>query len=216
MRWALLGLTALVVLAIGMVVLQGGVGGPEPHLVAPAGTSAPADGSAFVIRPAPAPTAGQPAVDPTKPDLDSVMQRLRAGTGQPAADATPTGTTPTGTAQVVINPPATVPTTPAAPAPGLSQPTPAVVVPDSAPRWTSVSGQGTRWRLTRGPGPMTLSIDLGNGQVADVHVQPAFANLDSAAMNTRVDYLKQTILQSFSPRSASYSFGRDGSISLEP
>ena len=62
----------------------------------------------------------------------------------------------------------------------------------------------------------TVSIDLGNGQVADVHVQPAFGNLDPASVNVRVDYLHDTILQSFSHESATYTFARDGSISLEP
>ncbi len=61
----------------------------------------------------------------------------------------------------------------------------------------------------------TVSIDLGNGQVADVHVLPAFANLDPASMNVRVDYLRQTILQNFSTQSRSYSFARDGSVSVD-
>jgi hypothetical protein len=61
----------------------------------------------------------------------------------------------------------------------------------------------------------TVSIDLGGGQVADVHVLPAFANLDPASINVRVDYLRDTILQSFSSQSASYSFARDGSVALE-
>ena len=60
----------------------------------------------------------------------------------------------------------------------------------------------------------TIAIDLGGGRVAEVHVLPAFANLDSAGVNQRVDYLKQTILQNFPPESASYTFARDGSVSV--
>ena len=60
----------------------------------------------------------------------------------------------------------------------------------------------------------SIAIDLGGGRVADVHVAPAFANLDVAAANQRVDYLKHTILQNFPPESASYTFSRDGSVSL--
>ncbi len=78
-----------------------------------------------------------------------------------------------------------------------------------------MTGQGTRWRMARTGSGYTISIDLGGGQVADVHVLPAFANLDPAAINVRVDYLRDTIVQNFSRQSGSYSFARDGSVSLE-
>ncbi|MEJ1976137.1 MAG: hypothetical protein WDN49_08595 [Acetobacteraceae bacterium] len=75
-----------------------------------------------------------------------------------------------------------------------------------AMQWTNVTSQGTRWRFGRGAHGFLLSIDLGGGQVADVRVQPSFQNLDVPAVNTRVDYLKATILQNFSSASATYSF----------
>ena len=61
----------------------------------------------------------------------------------------------------------------------------------------------------------TIAIDLGGGRVAEVHVAPAFGRLDNTAVNQRVDYLRQTILQNFPPESASYTFARDGSVSLD-
>ena len=78
-----------------------------------------------------------------------------------------------------------------------------------------MTSQGVRWRLARGATGFLLSIDLGGGQVADVHVQPAFLNLDVAAASTRVDYLKATILQNFSSVSGTYTFARDGSVSID-
>ena len=205
MKWGLLGLGALALLAVAFATLQGVGRRPEARLVVtPPVATAPSDGSAFVIRPAPPPAPGSPDPDAGKPNLDAVMQRLR-NSPPPAAPVAPPGSN-----VVVVTPaPAPAPT----PAPVAAQPQPPP--PDAAARWTNVSSLGARWRLNPGAALMTLSIDLGNGQVADVHVQPAFANLDSAAANMRVDYLKQTILQSFSARSATYSFGRDGSITLE-
>ncbi len=69
--------------------------------------------------------------------------------------------------------------------------------------------------MARAGNGYTVSIDLGGGKVADVHVLSAFANLDPAAVNVRVDYLRDTILQNFSRQSGSYSFARDGSVSME-
>ena len=79
-----------------------------------------------------------------------------------------------------------------------------------------MTGQGTRWRMARNGDGFTVSVDLGGGQVADIHVLPAFANLDPAAVNLRVDYLKDTILQNFTAKSGSYTFARDGSVSVGP
>ncbi len=69
--------------------------------------------------------------------------------------------------------------------------------------------------MARSGNGYTVSIDLGGGQVADVHVQPAFGSLDPASVNVRVDYLRDTIVQNFSRQSARYSFARDGSVSID-
>ena len=116
------------------------------------------------------------------------MQRLRAA-APPAPDADATAAPPP------------VPAAPPAPPP---------------PHWTSVTGQGTRWRMSRTQSGFNVSIDLGGGQVAEVHVLPAFGSLDVASTNLRIDYLRQTILQNFSSRSAAYNFARDGSVSVAP
>lgn len=193
MKWVLLGLTALVGVAVAFVVLRpGGTGRPVVPVTAPGPAGSP--GSSFVIRDAGPASPDTEAATGPKPDLDAVMQRLRT---TPATPASPL--------------PAAQPAPTPAPAP-VAVPAP----PEAAPRWASVSSQGTRWRLGRTGSGIVVSIDLGAGQTADVRVQPAFANLDQAAMNLRVDYLKQTILESFSGRAATYNFSRDGSVSQEP
>jgi hypothetical protein len=194
------------------------IGAAPPPAPVPAPVPAPA---APAAAPAPAQTAANGAT-PSTSDLDALMAKLRAGsTPAPTGpDATVTGTPPSAA-------PATAPSAPAGagsvpPAPAAPAPVPAAVpspdqppAPPPAPRWGSVTAQGTRWRISKSPGGYTVSIDLGNGQVADVHVLPAFANLDPAAINVRVDYLRDTILANFSSHSASYVFARDGSVSLE-
>lgn len=158
--------------------------------------------SSFVIHndAPPAPPAAPPAApDVPAPDsLDAVMQRLRSG--KPDATVVVTPATPAAPA----------PTPAPAPAPG---PVPSVAPVPAPPRWTNVSGQGVQYRLGRAGDGYVILIDLGGGQVAEVHVQAAFGRLDQGAVDVRVDYLKQTILENFSSASASYSFNRDGSVS---
>ncbi len=147
------------------------------------------------------------------------MQKMRASaetatvvvTSPPATSAVPVPSPPSAPAPARTAPPtASTPTSvPGAPASG--QPTP--LLPVTA-QWTNTTSQGVQWRFVRGARGFLLSIDLGGGQVADVHVQPAFQNLDTAAINARVDYLKATILQNFSGTSGTYSFARDGSVSV--
>jgi len=57
-----------------------------------------------------------------------------------------------------------------------------------------------------------LVVDLGGGQVANVHVAPAFDHLDLAGMNDRADYLRSFIVQYFPLQTADYSFDRDGIV----
>jgi hypothetical protein len=57
-------------------------------------------------------------------------------------------------------------------------------------------------------------IDMGGGRTATVHVDPAFQALAPEAANARVDFLKQTILESFPPGSTQFRFARDGSVSM--
>jgi hypothetical protein len=229
MRTALLGGTALAAVAIAAILLWGGGGGrlPAPLPAEPASNS-------FVIHDA-APASPSPDVaQPAQPSsLDALMQKMRAGAGgtmvvTPSSTASPTAapaspaSTPTSpvvgpassssatTTDSVAPPPGT--SIPAAPSLAPTPPTPLLPI---AAQWTNVTSQGVRWRLARGATGFLLSIDLGGGQVADVHVQPAFLNLDVAAASTRVDYLKATILQNFSSASGTYTFARDGSVSID-
>jgi hypothetical protein len=218
LRFALLAVAAAIIVAVGLVLLPNGGSRPDSHLSVPV-ASAP-DPATFVVHDATAPAPGtpgpgtpgpaMPAGSPAKPgqaaatqspaDLDAVMQRLRDSGGQKPSNT------------LTISPAPTAPSTPPAP---TAPPAPPAVPADASPRWTSVTGQGSRWRMAPSGDGYVLSIDLGGGQVANVHVQPAFAALDPTAMNTRVDYLRQTILQSFSSQTASYTFARDGSVSLD-
>lgn len=192
LRYALLAIGAAAALAVVFVLLPTGGGKrPEPRILA---SGDPAASAGFVIHPAAPPDPGAPATPPASPgDLDAVMQRLRASAAKP--DATlpqPQAATPPATPTPAPDP--------AAPPPG---------------RWASVTGQGTRWRMARSNNGYTVSIDLGGGQTADVHVQAAFGSLDAAAVNVRVDYLRETIVQNFSRQSGTYRFARDGSVSID-
>ena len=206
-------------------ILDGGTGQPTTSFTihdagsqpVPANTPAPAS-------PAPATQATAPSPPPSTDDLNAIMQRLRSGGATPAApDATVSADTaaPTAPAAPPAGPANTLPVLPPV-APSAALPgTPPASPPDATPalppppRFPTVTAQGTRWRMSRTANGYTISIDLGGGQVADVHVLPAFANLDPAAINVRVDYLRDTILQNFSRQSGTYSFARDGSVSLE-
>jgi hypothetical protein len=225
MRTALLGGTTLAVVAIAAILLWGGAGGGR--LPAPLPAEPPS--SSFVIHdaapapagaPAPAPEAAQPS------SLDALMQQMRTGSGGTTVEVTPSSnpsnppstsapsapSTP-ATAPTPAVPPASTTTASAVPAPvAPGGPTPLLPI---AMQWTNVTSQGVRWRFGRGAHGFLLSIDLGGGQVADVYVQPAFQNLGVEAVNTRVDFLKATILQNFSAQSATYSFARDGSVSVD-
>ena len=176
-----------------------------------------------------APVTPDATAAPQPGDLDAVMARLRATSQKPDAAATPITPAPPGTPPQAAAAPAT-PGQPATPPPADSatatppdaaspapQPdaaaTPAVPAPP--PHWSSVTPQGTRWRMARSAGGYTLTIDLGGGQTADVHVQPAFAALDPSAVAMRVDYLRNTIMQSFAGQPSTYTFARDGSVSVD-
>ena len=208
LRYALAAIGAAVVIAAAILFLNPRSVGPrpEPRILASGDPATPPGG--FTIHDAPpalAPTPAPPATPPA--DLDAVMQRLRAASGNPSPSpaTTPPPAPLPATAPQPATPPAPDPAAPPAPAPP----------PDPGPRWTSVTGQGTRWRMARLPSGYVVSIDLGGGQTADVHVQPAFGNLDPQAVNVRVDYLRETIMQNFSSQSNSYTFARDGSVSLD-
>ena len=213
LRYALMAIGAAVLVALVFILLPVSRGPrPDPRILA-SGDNQPA--TSFTIRDAPvaAPPPPQPP-PPAATDLDAVMQRLRNGSPTPPSQDAATAALPPAT------PPAVAPPAIAPPpvTPPVTAPVVAPVVPDPAtspPRFPTVTAQGTRWRMARSVSGFTISIDLGGGQVADVHVLPAFANLDPAAINLRVDYLRDTILQHFSHQSGSYSFARDGSVSLE-
>ncbi len=217
LRYALAAIGAALVIAAAIVFLRPPPSGPrpEPRILASGDPAAPPGG--FVVHDAPpatppappaTPQGNQQATPQTAPaapggDLDAAIQRLRAArpSDPPAADAGDPAA-----------PPPAVP--PSLPAPGQAASVPPPDVP-AAPRWTSVTGQGTRWRMVRAGTGYTVSIDLGGGQTAEIHVQPAFANLDPQAINVRIDYLRDTIVQNFSRQSSSYTFARDGSVSLD-
>ena len=198
------------VIAVAFVLLPTGSRQRQEPRILSSSDTAPSPG--FVIHPADTPAPGTPPASATPPgnpaDLDAVMQRLRAAGAKPDATDTQAQTTtpssPASPAQPGSAPPADPTTTP-----------PPAATPPSPPRWGSVTGQGTRWRMARSGSGYTVSIDLGSGQVADVHVLPAFGNLDPASVNLRVDYLRDTILKNFSHQSGTYSFARDGSVSVE-
>ena len=204
LKYALLAVGAAFVVAVVFVMLPTGkVVRQEPRILN--STDAPPTG--FVIHDAPPPAPATPGAAATPPapggSLDSVMQRLRASAANPAAPTpAPAADAPATTlAPVVVTP--------------TPQPAPAPVVAPPTPQWSSVTAQGTRWRMARAGDGYVVSIDLGAGQVANVRVAAAFGNLDSAAVNVRVDYLRDTIKQNFSAQSGSYVFARDGSVSID-
>ena len=223
LKYALMAVAAAMAVAVVFVLLPVNSGPrPEPRILSSNDTQ---PSTSFTIHDAPPPpapaasassTAPNPATPPTAGDLDAVMQRLRnAGVNanpSAAPDATVTAQAPG------FVPPAAAPAAAAAAAavPPPATPDPAAAPPSPPPaRFPTVTAQGTRWRMARSATGYTISIDLGGGQVADVHVLPAFANLDPASINVRVDYLRDTILQNFSNQSGTYSFARDGSVSIE-
>ena len=227
------GMVALgAIAAVGMTVWTGGVLGPDRNgLTLP--VASPQD--SFTVHdaspsanpePIPPPgTAPTPSASPAPTGLDAVMQRMRDA--QAAKPDTVTVTAPAGSPGVPAPAPAAAPDgTLAGPNPAPSvlagpNPDPSALAgspPPPAPppdtHWANMTSQGARWRFAHdGSGPV-LVIDMGAGRVASVHVQPAFEALDTAGMNARIDYIKQTILENFPMASASFVFARNGSISL--
>jgi hypothetical protein len=207
LKYALMAVGAALVIAVVFVMIPTGkVVRQEPHIL----TSTDAPPAGFVIHDAPPPVVATPDPSATPPNpganLDTVMQRLRASAASPAAP------TP-----VPVPAPAPAPdaTTALQPVVVTPAPEPAPVAPPPTPQWTSVTAQGTRWRMARTDDGYLVSIDLGAGQVANVRVAPAFGNLDTAAVNIRVDYLRDTIKENFSVQSGNYVFARDGSVSID-
>ncbi|MGI4954149.1 MAG: hypothetical protein ACRYGM_20285, partial [Janthinobacterium lividum] len=158
----------------------------------------------FVVHDAPAVTPSAipqvPAVPdavpaPTPGALDAAIERLRA--------AKDTAVVPVDPSAVPVDPTA-VPVVPAVP---VVVPAPVPVVPP--PVWTATTSQGARWRAGRD----SLVIDMGGGRQAVVHVDPAFLALPQDAANSRIDFLKQTILETFPGSTTQFRFARDGSVS---
>lgn len=231
LKYGLLAVGAATAIAAALVLLPVASNGPRPEpklLNDPNGTPP----SGFVIKPASPPDSPAPAAPPattppaitppattpsaatapsaplpTATDLEALMQKLRASSAQP-----PPAPVPNATASVTVTAPQDVPSAaPALPPPAVPA-APVVPAPPPAPRWTSVTGQGTRWRMVRAGAGFTVTIDLGNGTAADIRVLPQFGNLDLAATNIRIEYLKQTILNDFGGEPGSYIYARDGSV----
>jgi len=192
------------------MVVGGRVPALDSHPMKPINVASPAD--SFVIHDAPAaapvPAPAAPAPAPATPDpaapsgLEAAIEKLRAAkTDDPA----PPPDTP---------PPATVTADPLLagpnPAPSALAGPPVAPPPLPPPAWSVVTSQGVRWRSA----PNALVIDMGGGRTATVFVDPAFQALPLEAASARVDFLKQTILETF-PRGASqFRFARDGSVSM--
>ena len=170
-----------------------------------AGTAAPpsvaAPGTAPVTAPVTAPgsaAATAPAAPAAAPTAGSFPPADQGTAGTPLAppgDSALGGATPGG-----LPPP--VPLTP----PDAGQPAP------PGANLPNVTAAGTRWSLSGGNGGMTVSIDLGGGQVVHVVVAPQFGQLDRAGMEDRVNWLRQSILSRWGARSGTYIYRRDGSI----
>jgi hypothetical protein len=185
---------------------------------APPAAPPPAPSPVSAVPAAPEPDAVAPAPAPVPDALGTAIEKLRATkpdatvtvTAPPDTTASTT-TTPTTTPQTVdplLTGPNAVPSIPAGPPPS---PAPAPVpLPPPPPTWTAVTSQGVRWRGGRD----SLVIDMGAGRAATVFVDPAFQSLRQEAANSRIDFLKQTILETFPPNSTQFRFNRDGSISM--
>lgn len=189
----------LAVLAMGAVLVVGGrVPAFESRPAMQLAVASPAD--SFVVHDAPAVAPSAIPAAPVVPDaapaatpgaLDAAIERLRAAKDAPVVPVDPS-------AEPV---PVPVPVVP------VVVPTPVPVVPP--PVWTATTSQGARWR----PGRDSLVIDMGGGRQAVVHVDPAFLALPQDAANSRIDFLKQTILETFPGSTTQFRFARDGSVS---
>ncbi len=228
----------LIALAAGAGGVAMVVGGRVPiadtRTMVPLTVASPAD--SFVVHDAPpsaAPAApATPAPAPAAPDastpsaLDAAIAKLRASASAPAPGTPATPPAP-ATAPATPSPPTPAPDTslgtpnsapiiqaapliPQTPPPATPDETPLAPPPPPPPTWSAVTSQGARWRIGRD----ALVIDMGGGRTATVHVEPAFLALSREAANARVDFLKQTILESFPPGSTQFHFARDGSVSM--
>ena len=145
---------------------------------------------------------------PTEPVAPSApnKQPTRQASGYAPLDPAPAGS-PAPTSTVTAANAVPLLAVPAAPDLSLARPQ----VP-----WRHITATGVNWSLRHvATGPL-LIVDLGNNQVANVTVAPAFEALDLQSMNFRVDHLRSTISQYFSVQTANYSFERDGSVRLLP
>lgn len=233
-------LAAILVALMVLILLVLPIARPDHRATAPVAVAGPgAPPSSFVVHNDAPPIVAAPVIapviapvaNPAAPadpaSLDAVMQRLRSATAKPdstfvitpAPNAAAPAAPATGAAPAPVTAAAPAPATNLAPA--APSPAPVVAAPPAPPpipppqRWSNVSGQGVRFRVGRIGDGYVISIDLGGGQVADVHVLAAFGRLDQSAVDMRVDYLKQTILENFPAASANYSYNRDGSVTRE-
>lgn len=240
----LIALLVLAAFAVGAALVVGGrVPFLDNHPVAAvvsAPATAPAPSAALVKPPAPvalvkppAPPAGfvvhdvpppAPVPPPDAPGgLEAAIQRLRGA----KPDAPSNLPVPNLSALDLGLPAPAPPDPPPLPLPPLlpppdrlltgPDPAPSILAgppPIPPPAWTIVTSQGARWRPGRdASGPM-LVIDMGGGRVATVRVDPAFTALAPDAASARVDFLKQTILESFPSRASQFRFARDGSVAM--
>ncbi len=88
----------------------------------------------------------------------------------------------------------------------------AAIVLAHAP-WRHVTGMGIHWNLRHpDPGKLLLQVELVGRAYANVTLDPAFESLAMDAMNTRVDYIRRTAIQSFGSETTSLIFARDGTL----
>jgi hypothetical protein len=209
------GLLVLAALAMGAAMVIGGrvpmadnpPSSPATKVLSPSDTFVIHDAAPATPVAPTTPAPSDPNTAPAPGALDAAIDRLRAAT--PSDPATPA---PDATVTITPGPTAA----PSTPDPLLAGPSPAPSIltgppsPPPPPSWTAVTSQGVRWRGS----PNSLVIDMGGGRSATVFVDPAFAALPQEAANTRVEFLKQTILENFPPGSSQFRFARDGSVAM--
>lgn len=149
--------------------------------------------------------------------LAVTVERLRsARQGPPAPESTPvqetTAPSPPPVSPAVEQPAPTI--LPSAPLTEQAQaPTPLISKAGSA--WPHRTSSGVQWRLMDQGGRSLLSIDLGEGRVADVQVAPEFRSLDFNSASGQVEYVRRTIAQSYMDQPGDYMFLRDGRLLRE-
>lgn len=99
--------------------------------------------------------------------------------------------------------------------PGMSNP---VIVPmPGSFRWRHTTENGVRWSLRKpNSSSLMLLVDLGGDQTAALIVAAGFENLSMLEMNKRVEWLKFTISQNHSTKSATYFYLADGVVRRGP